>query len=109
IHFVVQYLELQNQITEPNTLAAIGALSGRGVIERERAAALQQGFEFLSSVEAAQRLLEETSANSFPKDPSECEVPARYIGFGSGNELVERYLEETGKIRIIFNSVFGID
>ncbi|HXK59971.1 MAG TPA: putative nucleotidyltransferase substrate binding domain-containing protein, partial [Acidobacteriota bacterium] len=107
IHFVVQHLELLNSITEPNTLAAIDALESAGLLEADRAAILKNGLTFLFRLEAAQRLLEESSANSFPKNPSECEVLARYTGLDSGEELIDNYLNETGKIRRIYTEVFG--
>ncbi|MFB3905265.1 MAG: DUF294 nucleotidyltransferase-like domain-containing protein [Acidobacteriota bacterium] len=107
IQFVVQYLELQNQIREPNTLAALNILAARGLLDQERAETLKRGLGFLFCIETAQRLLEETSANSFPKAPAVCEVLARYTGFRSGQELVDGYVEETEKIRGIYEGVFG--
>ncbi len=107
IQFLVQYLELQNRIREPNTMAAIELLAGRSLLDLEQAGKLKRGLGFLFCVETAQRLLEETSANSFPKDPAECEVLARYTGFQSGKELVDRYVEETERIRGIYEGVFG--
>jgi len=107
IQFMVQYLELQNEVREPNTMAAIDLLAARGLLDQERAGELKRGLAFLFCVESAQRLLEETSANSFPKDPGECEVLAKYTGFRSGQELVDRYVEQTEKIRGIYEGVFG--
>jgi glutamate-ammonia-ligase adenylyltransferase len=107
VQFLVQYLELQNQIAEPNTMAALEMLVARGLLDGEPAGTLKRGLAFLFCVESAQRLLEETSANSFSKDPAECNVLARYTGFASGQELVDRYVEETESIRGIYEKVFG--
>ncbi len=106
IQFLVQYLQLQNEVHEPNTIAALDILAARDLLDPEPAGVLKRGMDFLFCVETAQRLLEETSANSFPKDPAQCEVLARYTGFQSGQGLVDRYVEETAKIRGIYEGFF---
>jgi [glutamine synthetase] adenylyltransferase / [glutamine synthetase]-adenylyl-L-tyrosine phosphorylase len=99
IHFLVQYLQLANGIQEPGTARAIELLESQRLLTPEDAGCLQRGLAFLFRIETAQRLLQETPASSFPKDPGKCEILARYAAFGSGEELVAAYLAETSAIR----------
>jgi glutamate-ammonia-ligase adenylyltransferase len=106
IQFVVQYLQLEGKVDEPNTLSAIDKLVAAGMLTQDSAQVLRQGLRFLFRIESAQRLLQATSAHSFSKVPQECETLARYTGFASGDELVTRYLEETRRVREVYLGVF---
>lgn len=68
---------------------------------------LRKGFEFLSSLETMQRLLEEKSANTVSRDPAEANYLAQFLGFESGGALLQRYLSETNQIRKIYEKIFS--
>lgn len=106
IQFIVQSLQIQHRVCEVNTQKALKGLIGRHCLDRETGRTLQQGLEFLFALEAMQRLLEEKSADLFPAHPAANRRLAGFLGFSSGEQLAERYLAATGKIRRVYETFF---
>lgn len=107
IQFILQYLQLQHSIPEPNTRRALKQVIAAGHLDDASGQTLQKALEFLSSLETMQRLLEEKSTNTFSRDPDEAGHLARFLGYESAQALLERYRSETGQIRRLYQRVFS--
>ncbi len=102
VEFAVQYLQLLHGPVDPNrsirarsTLKALYELSRAGLLSRDDFAVLDEGYRFLRTLEVRQRLLRDASIEQF--DPS-----------GLSAELLERYRNETGKVRKVYLKVLGV-
>lgn len=109
IQFVVQYLQIQNNIKGPNTLYACSQLVDQGYLDKTAGAILSQGQKFLFSLEVIQRLLQENSSNALSKDPSDNTMLANFLNVGSGEILLEQYLSVREQIRAIYRQFFQSD
>jgi [glutamine synthetase] adenylyltransferase / [glutamine synthetase]-adenylyl-L-tyrosine phosphorylase len=107
LQFIVQYLQLRHSLPETNTGRALDLLIGNGCLDPADGNILREGRSFLFRLEAMQRLLEERSASSLPRDPEGCRRLALFLGMESGEALLEEYRETTGSIRRVYEGVFG--
>ncbi len=107
IQFVVQFLQLEHGLREPNTIKAIELLSQRGHLEASRAEALGEALRFLLRLEAVTRILSERAASSLPRRPEACRMQAWALGCAAPEELLERYRRITAEVRRIYLEIFG--
>jgi len=105
--FVVQFLQVNNNVMEPNLLAAITTLSNGGHLDAGEAEALRGGLQLLYALESIDDLLGVKPEGKLSKRPHLNEHLAKWLGFSNGEELTESYLETTGAIRKIYHRHFG--
>ncbi len=106
IQFVVQYLQIQHQVRERNTLRAIETLTKQGHLDRTDSAVLETALQFLFAIEAMQRLLHERSTNSLPQEPDQSATLARLLGFNSASALLDRYRSVTDSTRQVYRRFY---
>jgi len=109
IQFIVQYLQVQNNIKGANTLYSCSRLVDKGYLDKTAGAILSQGQKFLFSLEATQRLLQKNSSNKISKDPSDNAMLADFLNVKSGKILLEQYLSTREQIRTIYRQFFKSD
>ncbi|MBI5575503.1 MAG: bifunctional [glutamate--ammonia ligase]-adenylyl-L-tyrosine phosphorylase/[glutamate--ammonia-ligase] adenylyltransferase [Deltaproteobacteria bacterium] len=100
VEFAVQYLQLQygagsTALRARSTLKALYELMRAGRIEVPDYQELDGGYRFLRALEVRLRLSQDASIEQF--DPA-----------ALGPELLERYREETGRIRKVYLKILGL-
>jgi len=118
VEFVVQALQLEHGRHNPglqvqNTMAALGALRRAGRLSDEDAADLEQGYDFLRTLEDRLRLLHNRSTSALGATEADLEKLARRLGFegqgekSPGEVLLETYRHRTERIRAVYNRILG--
>ena len=118
VEFVVQALQLEHghgtrEIQAQNTLAALAALAQAGHLEPSDARELEKGYHFLRTLEDRLRLLHDRPTSALGTSGADLEKLARRLGYASegegraGEALLDEYKLRTGRIRDIYNRVFG--
>jgi len=105
IQFAVQFLQLRHRLPEPNTRRAIRKLAEHSLLTARQASVLEEGLQFLFHLETNRRLLEQGSVTTIPKAPEKNEEFARFAGYASGGELIQRYLDQREQIRGIYEEI----
>jgi len=100
VEFAVQYLQLLHGGGRPpvrarGTLKALYELQRAGIVTLEQYKALDEGYRFLRSLDVRLRLAHDASIDRF--DPQVLEP-----------ELLERYREETERIRKVYLELLGV-
>ena len=112
IEFVVQMLQLQygkkyQSIRYGNTLEAIKALGNKGLLKKEEAKCLDEGYRFLKRMENLLRLLKDKSISDV-KDSDFDRLVIESRTFKTGKELKNRYKDITHQIRAIYRKYFKL-
>lgn len=107
VQFVVQLLQVNNNIMDHNLLTAIGKLGNAGHIDIAESNVLREGLKLLYALESIDDLLVVKPEGKLSKHPHLNEHLAKWLGLGSGEELTERYLETTAAIRKVYDRHFG--
>jgi [glutamine synthetase] adenylyltransferase / [glutamine synthetase]-adenylyl-L-tyrosine phosphorylase len=89
IEFLVQYLQMQHQVQETNTVEAIGKLSG--VLGPGEGVVLRATYHFLRRVESVMRRVGNSSISQLPSHPEELRVLAIRLGFAGSQEFLDEY------------------
>ncbi|MFQ5839701.1 MAG: bifunctional [glutamate--ammonia ligase]-adenylyl-L-tyrosine phosphorylase/[glutamate--ammonia-ligase] adenylyltransferase [Candidatus Methylomirabilales bacterium] len=117
IEFIVQYLQLtagprDPALREPNTLRALDALAGAGVLPADDAKALATSYRFLRRTESRLRIGTEPSLDAIPRDRRRLIKLARRLGYqgngGSGPDarFLTEYRDHAARVRAIYNRIF---
>lgn len=104
IYFILQSLQLDQALPEPNTARALTKLRARGALPEE-ADSLCEALDFYRRLEAVSRLLQERSVNSLPKDPQQARLLAHLVGSDS-QELLDAYLSHRAAMRRLYHHYF---
>ena len=107
IQFVTQYLQIQHDVSESNTLSAIDKLESQAHINCHTAETLRKGLCFLFRLEMLSDLLGKAHTNQLPTDSDQNRELGKLMGFASGAELVARYEEQTVEVRKIYEDILG--
>jgi len=102
VYFATRYLQLCHSIAdpdEPGTLALINHLRDRAILNEHLHSALYQGYSFLRKLDHLMRLLFDRPTPELPSSQTQLIDLARAYGFGSTQELENRYAEQTARIR----------
>ena len=110
VEFVTQYLQLRHGprhhgLREANTLAALDALSARGLLSSDEYRALAEGYTLLRAVEHHLQLLDHRQTHRLPTDLREMGFLARRLGFRgdeAGGALLARYGQHCAAIRTAY-------
>lgn len=112
VEFLAQGLQLIHApenptLLEGNTLRALGELGDIGILSESVTASLKEGYIFLRRTEHYLQLLEDRQVHALPKDPAEVNALAKRLfgSEGTGDRLMARLIECTGRIREAFESL----
>jgi len=99
------------EILRNNTLTALAAMRGAGLIDDDSYESLDAGYRFLSNLEDRLRIMEYRSIDRMPLGGDKLRGLAMRLGYGPDGEthLLHDYFRVTGGIRSIYNSFFGMD
>lgn len=107
IQFVVQWHQVQHQLYEPNTLRALKKLETSRQLDPSLARRLRRALRFYFSLEGMQGLLDTSEPDRLSKTGGENEILARFLGWESGEALLERYRKSREEVRQIYNRFFS--
>lgn len=99
--FLIQALQMQHRVWEPNSLQAIGELARQGTIEAGDAAKLRRAYEFLRGCESILRRLHFTSVSTLPTTHTEEDRFARRMSF----KTIEEFRAPYGRARETIHSL----
>ncbi len=119
VEFIVQYLQILHGAAHPkvqvgNTLQALAALEGEGILALADRVALESGYKFLRRLENRLRLVHDQSINDLSGDRAYLLKLARRLGYPKrprrpDEVFLEEYRQVTEKIRAIFDRLLGDD
>lgn len=107
IQFIVQLLQVNSNIADPNLLSALDRLEASSLIDRDHASELRRGIEFLYAVESMDDLLDGGQNGKLSRQSAANDRLATWLGRESGQVLTEQYLALTSSIREIYIRYFG--
>jgi glutamate-ammonia-ligase adenylyltransferase len=99
--FLIQALQMQHRVWEPNSMQAIGQLARQGVMETSDAANLHRAYEFLRNCESTLRRLHFTTVSRLPSTQVEEHHFARRMNFGT----IEEFRAPYGRARETIHSL----
>ncbi|MDE0519112.1 MAG: bifunctional [glutamate--ammonia ligase]-adenylyl-L-tyrosine phosphorylase/[glutamate--ammonia-ligase] adenylyltransferase, partial [Candidatus Dadabacteria bacterium] len=111
IEFLIQMLQLAHGPANPelrtaNTMEAIGALYGAGLIESDEVLTLSEGYMFLRKMGNLLSLFNDRSKNEITRGDFDRMAPEFGGSGGEGGFLMSEYARVTGDIREIYNRHF---
>ncbi|OWK41710.1 bifunctional [glutamate--ammonia ligase]-adenylyl-L-tyrosine phosphorylase/[glutamate--ammonia-ligase] adenylyltransferase [Fimbriiglobus ruber] len=105
IEFLVQLLQLKYgrehpEILRPNLWDALDAIAAAGLLPRDEAAALREGYSFLRMVEARLRIVTDRPLTEIPESAEDREKLARRLGFDAqgGKSAADRFAEAHARV-----------
>jgi glutamate-ammonia-ligase adenylyltransferase len=107
IQFVTQYLQIQHDVSESNTLSALDKLESEAHINSQTAETLRKGLRFVFRLEMLSDLLGKAHTNQLARDSEKNRELGKLMCFASGAELVSRYEAHTGEIRKVYEDILG--
>ena len=119
IEFLVQYSQLRygrtrSSLRTVSTLDALRALAAEGLLGSGDARILEESYRFLRRVENRLRIVADLSLNTLPAAPAKMEKLAKRMGYrpsgaySARDQFLQDYGAHTGRVRGIYNQVFGI-
>ena len=91
LEFHTQALQMRHAIWEPNTVRALAALAGAGVIAAQAAAGRERDYLFLRRCEAVIRRVDNSSVSTLPASAGGQGQVAIRMGFAGLEEFLARY------------------
>jgi glutamate-ammonia-ligase adenylyltransferase len=91
LEFHTQALQMRHAIWEPNTVRALAALAGAGVIAAQAAAGRERDYLFLRRCEAVIRRVDNSSVSTLPASAGGQRQVAIRMGFAGLEEFLARY------------------
>jgi glutamate-ammonia-ligase adenylyltransferase len=118
IEFIAQFLQLAYGSTLPtlrvsNTLKALEAACGAGLLADLDVAHLRDSYRFLRTVQNRLRVVADLETSALPQDPSRLNRLARRLGYDagdggtSGERLLADYQRHTERVRGIYEATFS--
>ena len=111
IEFLVEMMQLQHarknsRLRTPNTLAALEEFRSDGLITHDEHHLFDNGYRLLRLMEGRLRLMNATTRDRLPTDPTELNKLAHLVRYPSAEALMETYESTTRKIRERFDAIF---
>jgi glutamate-ammonia-ligase adenylyltransferase len=100
--FLVQALQMRENVWEPNWQCAIERLHASGQLEKAQVEPLKNAYEFLRFCESVLRRDENVSVSALPRNPTEQSKLARRLGFDKIDIFTEKYCEARSSIHRIY-------
>ncbi len=117
VEFIVQYLLLKHGHTMPeirsnNTLVALKAIRGAGILGEEEGEILLSGYKFLRRLENRLRIVHDYSMNDLGGSQEYLDVLARRLGYDPrlrhpGEALMKEYEQITEGVRGVYDRILG--
>jgi [glutamine synthetase] adenylyltransferase / [glutamine synthetase]-adenylyl-L-tyrosine phosphorylase len=101
--FLVQALQMREDIWEPNWERAVDLLRGRGCLTESEAAKLRNAYAFLRRCEAVLRRYDNKSVSAFSSDPNEQRKLAIRLGYEEFDVFRERYVDARETLHALYN------
>jgi glutamate-ammonia-ligase adenylyltransferase len=101
--FLVQALQMRENIWEPNWGCAVDLLQKRGELSESEAEKLQNAYGFLRRCEAVLRRYDNKSVSALSSDPNEQRRLAIRLGYDQFNPFRERYVDARETIHALYN------
>jgi glutamate-ammonia-ligase adenylyltransferase len=101
--FLVQALQMRENIWEPNWERAVDRLRERRCLTESEAAKLKNAYGFLRRCEAVLRRYDNKSVSAFPGDPSEQRKLAIRLGYEEFDAFRQRYADARETIHALYN------
>ena len=111
VEFAVQLLQLTAGGAQPalrggNTLNALAALAGAGLITPEERDTLAESYQFLRTVEHRLQIRDELPVRDIPRDPQELRRFGRRLGYPDGTAFLADYRRHTARVHALFVRLF---
>jgi glutamate-ammonia-ligase adenylyltransferase len=100
--FLVQALQMRENIWEPNWERAVDQLRERGILNNAEAAKLKQAYSLLRRYESALRRYENKAVSAFPRDPSDHQKLAIRLGHDDFEAFRRDYLDARDAIHALY-------
>jgi [glutamine synthetase] adenylyltransferase / [glutamine synthetase]-adenylyl-L-tyrosine phosphorylase len=101
--FLVQALQMREDIWQPNWERAVDGLHGYGVFNDAEATKLKQSYAFLRRCESALRRYENKAVSTLPIDPNE----QRKLAMRSGYDSFETFRRDCVDARDVVQALYG--
>jgi glutamate-ammonia-ligase adenylyltransferase len=101
--FLVQALQMRENIWEPNWERAVDRLRERRCLTESEAAKLKNAYGFLRRCEAVLRRYDNKSVSAFPGDPNEQRKLAIRLGYEEFDAFRQRYADARETIHALYN------
>jgi len=100
--FLVQALQMRENIWEPNWERAVDQLRERGVLNNGEAARVKKAYGLLRRYESALRRYENKAVSSLPRDPGEQRKVSVRLGYDDFETFRCDYLDARGGIHALY-------
>jgi glutamate-ammonia-ligase adenylyltransferase len=100
--FLVQALQMRENIWEPNWERAVDPLREHGILDNPEAAKLKQAYGLLRRYESALRRYENKAVSALPSDPSEQRKVSVRLGYDDFEAFRRDYLEAREAIHALY-------
>jgi glutamate-ammonia-ligase adenylyltransferase len=117
VEFVVQFLQLKHghyfpEIRSTNTIEALKAMTGCGILPEEEGSTLLSGYKFLRRLENRLRIVHDYSMNDLGGSREYLNRLARRLGYdpqlkNPGDALMQDYERVTGAVRGVYDRILG--
>jgi [glutamine synthetase] adenylyltransferase / [glutamine synthetase]-adenylyl-L-tyrosine phosphorylase len=109
IELLVQFLQLtfagaHPRILTPGALDAIARLRDCGLLEQAHAAALEENYRFLRSIESRLRLMNTQARHDLPSNDLELRSLAQFVGAESGAALQEQCAAAMSAVQAVISA-----
>jgi glutamate-ammonia-ligase adenylyltransferase len=105
--FLVQGLQMRNDIWQPNWAAAVESLRSRGDLSADAGAELSSAYGFLRRCESILRRRENTGVSTLPADPGELDRFCCRMGFATVEEFKLAYEAARSSVHQIYVSLMS--
>jgi len=100
--FLVQALQMRENIWEPNWERAVDQLRERGILNNAEAARVKKAYGLLRRYESALRRYENKAVSSLPRDPGEQREVSVRLGYDDFKTFRRDYLDARGGIHALY-------
>jgi glutamate-ammonia-ligase adenylyltransferase len=100
--FLVQALQMRENIWEPTWDRAVAELCGRGLLNDTEANRLRQSYQLLRRCESGLRRYENKSVSSLPSDPDEQQKLAVRLGYDSFENFRRDYVDARDTVHALY-------
>jgi glutamate-ammonia-ligase adenylyltransferase len=112
VEFIVQTFQVMRggrdaRLRSRSTLSTLEALGDLGLLPTEESRALADSYRFLRRLEHALQYVDDAQTHWIPPAGPMREQVACLLGMVDGGELIQRYLEHSGRVAAVFDRIFA--